>query len=90
MWSGGDIIVSEGAAFVNHGTLLQEEPTGTSGANEAFAPRIRAPRVGERVWWRGDKDNEMVVVDVAVAAGGAGSPGGGAASWAWEELSYDA
>lgn len=74
--------MSHGATFVNHGTVLLVEPE--IGGDE-FAPRIRARRHGEDVW----RGNTLLAADYAVAMGGAGSPGGGAAGWAWEELSYD-
>lgn len=82
MWSSGDVIVSLGASFVNHGTLRLQEPE--TGLDE-FAPRIRAPREGEE--GLGDNGKEAGV-DSAVFTGGAGSAGGGAANWAWEDFSY--
>lgn len=96
VWSSGDVIVSSAASFVNRGTLLiedsdtaDEEPSSlchTTGTTCSTSERrIRSPREGERGWTR----DRLGVADSAVAAGGAGSAGGDAASWAWEELSYD-
>lgn len=80
VWSKGDVIVSHGATFINRGTLrLQDE-------NEPdLVPRIRAPRDGENVLGKGSR----VATDVTASVAGAGFPQGGAADWAWEELSYD-
>lgn len=86
-------MVSTGATFVNRGTLrLLETTTPTASEMEKddssdssySAPRIRGLRKGERVCT--DRD---VSYRGAESAGGAGSVGGGAADWAWEELSYD-
>lgn len=86
MWSGGDIVVSLGAAFVNHGTLLVEESSSALSAvigQDYFAPRILAPEKGDDIIWR--KREGLVTIDGTVATSGAGSAGGGAAIWAWDE-----
>lgn len=84
VWSSGDVIVSLGAGFLNHGTLrLQEFKTGDD--ELASLPRIRAPRKGEEGW---DDNGKEGGADSAVFTGGAGSAGGGASNWAWEDLGY--
>lgn len=93
VWSEGDVIVSTGAAFVNRGTLRLLESSSAASSNTGDIdnsarnfepPRIRAPRKGDRVCTAFDESNWGVE-----SAGGAGSDGGGAADWAWEEHSYD-
>lgn len=90
MWSGGDVIVSLGGAFVNQGTLLLLEQA-EAGDGLDLPPRIRGPRKGEEVGLNGEFSSAAVeaLVDVGsvVAVGGAGSTGGD--QWAWEELTYD-
>lgn len=88
-WSSlsGDIVVSFGAAFINHGgTLLLKEADSSKGTittgSWENSPRIRAPRKGEEVGW--EKNSYLVQPKGAVAAGGAGSAGGDAASWVWK------
>lgn len=67
VWSGGDVIVSRGAAFINRGTLRLH------GENELDpVPRIRAPRVGENVLGKGSR----VATDATAAVTGAGFPQG--------------
>ena len=82
VWSSGDVIVSLGASFINHGTLRLQEP---EIEGDEFAPRIRAPREGETGW---DANGKEAGANSAVFTGGAGSAGGGAANWAWEDYSY--
>ncbi|CBJ49166.1 hypothetical protein Esi_0207_0025 [Ectocarpus siliculosus] len=94
VWSTGDVIVSTGAAFVNQGTLLLLEETEDDDGDD-LPSRIRASQKGERPGWRDGFSSGTLEAMLdgggsadAVATGGAGSAGGGAANWAWEELSY--
>ncbi|CAM9983877.1 unnamed protein product, partial [Ectocarpus fasciculatus] len=94
VWSTGDVLVSTGAAFVNQGTLLLVEET-EDGDGDGLPSRIRASQEGEHPGWRHGFSSGTLEAMLdgggsadAVATGGAGSVGGGAANWAWEELSY--
>lgn len=94
VWSTGDVLVSTGAAFVNQGTLLLLEET-EDGDGDGLPSRIRASQEGEQPGWRHGVSSGTLEAMLdgggsadAVATGGAGSAGGGAANWAWEELSY--
>lgn len=91
VWSTGDVVVSTGAAFVNQGTLRLLEET-----EDDLPSRIRASQEGEQPGWRDAFSSGTLEAMLGggggsvdtVAIGGAGSAGGGAANWAWEELSY--
>ncbi|CAM9742517.1 unnamed protein product, partial [Scytosiphon promiscuus] len=75
VWSHGDVIVSNGAAFVNQGTLLLEETgeeigdatTTSAGKVNDVAPRIRTAHVGEGTGWR--RGSSSVLVEAILSNG---------------------
>lgn len=78
VWSRGDVLVANGAEFVNRGTLLSSfnQDTGTLDS----APRIRLLRPEENMW----QEERRLAIDVAASVALAGFLEGKAAAREWQ------